>query len=276
MERSNKIIIILRVALAVLVFSVFLKLDTLLGAADTFVGWGWSMVPVLGALVLVRIVFAGVVVLAVLPLILGSGGPLHWLPAYLRIDLKSVLLGILSFLFFCILAAAISLAAGIFKGDLSAAFAHPDLRPDPDVIGWGYFFLALIPGIWEELAFRGLIQSKLRGGFSTTVSILLSAAFFSLFHFSNLVFQPLSQVIGGVIMALFFGIAWGYMTVRSRSVIPAIISHYLVDSMGQIFLGVDSSNAALVSLFFILLTITFPLPNILLTRFMYKEPAPAA
>jgi membrane protease YdiL (CAAX protease family) len=124
-------------------------------------------------------------------------------------------------------------------------FAFPDIRPDPDVIGWGYFLLALVPGIWEELAFRGLIQSKLRTAFSTPTSILLSSLFFSLYHLSNLVNQAPAQVISGMVMAFFFGIGWGTMTIKARSVIPAMISHYLVDSMGQIFLNVDGTDPAL-------------------------------
>jgi membrane protease YdiL (CAAX protease family) len=150
-------------------------------------------------------------------------------------------------------------------------FALPDIRPDPDVVGWGYFLLALIPAIWEELAFRGLIQSKLRKVFSVKLSILLSAASFGLFHFSNLLTQPPSQAIPGVILAFFFGIGWGYLTIRTNSVIPAMISHYLVDSMGQIFLSVDNSDPALTTSFFLLLTLLFPVFNILLARIAYKD-----
>ena len=273
-NRAGKGNIILRVILSVMVFSVFLKIDTLLQIGNSFVEWEWSAVPVLLAIALVRMIFAGVVVLAVLPLILGLKRLRDWLPGYLRIDLKAVLLGALSFVVFCILAAVISLGIGIFRGDLSVAFARPDLRPDPDVIGWGYFFLALVPGIWEELAFRGLILSKLQKRFSTTVSILLGAAFFSLFHFSNILTQAPSQVTGGVVMAFFFGIAWGFMTIRSRSVIPAMLSHYLVDSIGQVFIGVDSSNPALVTGFFLLLTLTFPVFNIVLAKIVYKKTVP--
>jgi membrane protease YdiL (CAAX protease family) len=265
--------ILLRVALSVLLFSVFLKLDSFLQLGNVLAAWGWPLSLILSAVVLVRTVFAGTVVLAVLPLVLRANRLREWLPGALRVDLKGVLLGVLSFVVFCALAAAISLAMGIWVGDLSAVLARPDLRPDPDVIGWGYFLLALIPGIWEELAFRGLIQSKLRTRFSTTASILLSAAAFALFHFSNLVTLPAAQVIGGVIMATFFGIAWGVMTVRSRSVVPAMLSHYLVDSMGQIFLGVESSNPALATGFFMLLTLTFPVFNVLLAKVMYRDPA---
>jgi membrane protease YdiL (CAAX protease family) len=217
---------------------------------------------------------AGTVVLAVLPVIFGIKKVRDWLPGYLGIDLKVVSLGLLSFVVFCVLAVAISLSMGIFEGNLSAAFAHPDLRPDPDVVGWGYFLLALVPGIWEELAFRGLIQHKLRTKFSNTVSILLGALFFGLYHFSNLLTQAPSQVIGGVTMAFAFGLAWGVMTARSRSVIPAMFSHYLVDAAGQIFLGVDGSNPALATGFYLLLTLTFAVCNILLAKIMYRELVP--
>lgn len=273
-QSGGKGAVILKVALAVLLFSVFLKVDTLVRIGNILVEWAWPAVPVLLGIALVRMVLAGTVVLAVLPVILGFKRLRDWLPGYLRIDPKAVLLGLLSFVVFCILAAVVSLSMGIYRGDLSAAFARPDLRPDPDVIGWGYFFLALVPGIWEELAFRGLIQSKLRARFSAPVSILLSATFFGLYHFSNLLTQAPSQVIGGVIMAFAFGIAWGVMTVRSRSVIPAILSHYLVDSTGQVFIGVDGSSPALATGFFLLLTLTFAVCNILLAKMMYKETVP--
>jgi membrane protease YdiL (CAAX protease family) len=214
---------------------------------------------------------ASLVVLIILPFILRSGSWRNWLPEYLRIDRKIVLLGLFSFVVFGTLATVISLGMGIFKGNLSAMFAFPDIRPDPDVIGWGYFLLALVPGIWEELAFRGLIQSKLRTVFSNPASILLSSLFFGLYHLSNLVTQSPAQALPGVIMAFFFGIGWGTMTVKARSVIPAMISHYLVDSMGLIFLDVDGTDPVLATGFFLVLTLLFPVFNIVLTKLLFRK-----
>lgn len=265
--------VILRVILAALLFSVFRKIDSALGVGNILAGWPWSAVPVFLTMALIRLILTGTVVLAVLPPILGFKRPRNWLPEYLKINSKVVLLGGLSFLVFCMLAAAISLSLGILQLSLSAVFSRPDLGPDPDIVGWAYFLLALTPGIWEELAFRGLIQSKLRTRFPTTLSIVLSAVLFALFHFTSLLTQPPSQAIGGVIMALFFGIAWGVMTVRTGSVVPAMISHYLVDSLGQILLGIDSSSPALATGFFLLLTLTFPIANIVLVRVMYRKRA---
>jgi len=266
----------IRVILAVLVFSAFKSIDFMPAIVNTFIDFGWSLLLILLVIVSIRTAFAGVGVLAVLPRILGFKSQEGWLREYLRFDLKVTLLGVLSFIVFCTLAALISLSMGIYQGNPSMVFAFPDIRPEPDVIGWGYFLVALVPGIWEELAFRGLIQSKLRKVFSSKVSILLSATFFGLFHFTSMVSQAPLEVIPGVIMAFFFGLAWGVMTVKARSVIPAIISHYLVDSMGQVFLNVDNSNLALSSGFFILLTLTFPVFSIILTRIIYKETVPTA
>jgi membrane protease YdiL (CAAX protease family) len=255
----------------VVVFSFFIKIDTLFSMMNTLAEKGWPLLVIILTAVVIRMFFAGLVVLIVLPLILGFKNWRSWLPEYLRVDSKIVLTGFISFGVFCTLAAIISVGMGIFKADLSTVFSFPDIRPDPDVIGWGYFLLALVPAIWEELAFRGLIQSKLRKVFSVKLSILLSAASFGIFHFSNLLTQSPAQALPGVILALFFGIGWGYLTVRTRSVVPAMISHYLVDSMGQIFLNVDNSDPALTTGFFLLLTLLFPVFNILLARIVYKE-----
>ena len=267
-NNSERGSVILRVLLSTILFSVFLKIDSVFQVVNFLVDKGWSLLPILSLSVLIRMIFAGMVVLIILPPILGLEGWRAWLPGTLRVNSKIVLLGMLSFVVFCILAAGISLGMGIFRGELSAVFAYPDIRPDPDVIGWGYFLLALVPAIWEELAFRGLILSKLRKTFSTTAAILLSAAFFGFYHVSNMVTQPPSQAIPGVIMAFFFGIGWGYMTVRARSVVPAMLSHYLVDSMGQIFLSVDSTDPALTTGFFLLLTLLFPVFTLILTKLM--------
>jgi membrane protease YdiL (CAAX protease family) len=263
--------VILRVILSVVLFSIFIKIDTLFSIMNILAERGWSLLTIILTAVLIRMIFAGLVVLMILPLILAFKSWRSWLPEYLRIDSKIVLTGFLSFGVFCTLATIISVGMGIFKGDLSTVFAFPDIRPDPDVIGWGYFLLALVPAIWEELAFRGLIQSKLRIVFSVRTAILLSAASFGLFHFSNLLTQSPSQAIPGVILAFFFGIGWGYLTVRTRSVVPAMISHYLVDSIGQIFLNVDNSNPVLTTVFFLLLTLLFPVFNILLAKTVYKD-----
>ncbi len=267
----NKIGIIFRIMLAVILFSLFIKVDSILQMADFLVDRGWSLLQILLVITGIRLILAGLAVVFVMPLILGEKNIKESLARYLLTDSKVLVTGILSFVLFCVLAVVLSLTFGIFKGDLADVFAFPDLKSDPDVIGWGYFLLALVPGIWEELAFRGWIQSSLLKKFTPWISVLLSALFFSLFHFSNLIHQDFTQVILGVMMAFFFGIGWGWLVFKSGSVVPVIISHYLVDSLGQIFLNVNDTNQILTSQFFLLLTLLYPVLTILLANFMYSN-----
>lgn len=274
-SKMGKFSFIFRVILAALVFSLFLRLDSIFSVVDKFVDLGWSLAAILVTITAVRLILGSIVVLLIMPPILQFGPVQSWLPGFLRTDKKNVLSGVLSFAIFVVLAVVLSLAMSIFKGDLGIVFAMPDIEPDPDVVGWGFFFLALVPGIWEELAFRGLIQSQARKLFSIPVTVLFSALFFGLYHFSILVTEDIGQVIPKVIMAFFFGIGYGYMAIKARSVVPAIISHYLVDSIGNIFIGVDTADPALATIFYLALTLLFPIFNVLLIRWMYREARPA-
>ena len=271
-NRSEQAILVLKLVGSVLLFSIFIKLDSILGLVNQLVNFGWPLSLIISASVLVRMIFTGFVVLVILPRILGFRGLWDWLNENLRETSKILTAGVVSFLIFAGLATIISLGMGIFKLNIAVIFATPDIKPDPDVIGWGYFLLALVPGIWEELAFRGLILSKCRQVFSTKISVLLSAGFFGLFHFSNLINQPAGQAIPGVVMAFLFGIGWGYLTVRARSVVPAILSHYLVDSLGQVFFAVETSNPMLQTGYLLALTLLFPVFNVILARVIFKEP----
>jgi membrane protease YdiL (CAAX protease family) len=164
--------VVFRVILATILFSVFSMIDAFSSLVNMMGQEGWSFSLIIIASTLIQLIAAGFVVLVVMPTSLGFKKWRNWLSSYLRIDRKIILSGTLSFLVFCALAAFISMSMGIFKGDVSVVFAYPDIRPDPDVIGRGYFLLALVPGIWEELAFRGWIQSKAQTAFSRLLAVL--------------------------------------------------------------------------------------------------------
>jgi len=270
-KKSSTLEIILRIVLAVILFSAIIKLDSILNLPNLMFDWGWSLLQIILIITLIRLILVGLVGIFLLPIILGEKGVRERLSGFLRFDLKVFLAGILSFTLFCILGIVLSVVLGLDLDKLSVIFKLPDLRPDPDVIGWGYFLIALVPGVWEELVFRGWIQSKLRKKLSPWASVILSSLFFSLFHFSNLIDQAPIQVILGVIMAFFFGLGWGWLVLRSGSVVPAMISHYLVDCLGMIFLGASSSNPIREVVYFLALTLIYPVLTILLTRFMYAN-----
>ena len=78
------------------------------------------------------------------------------------------------------------------------------------------FFLALVPAVFEECLFRGLIFGELSED-NIIVSCLMTGLVFALYHGS--VVQLIYQFIYGVMLCL--------LTYRAKSVIPSIITHFL-------------------------------------------------
>jgi sodium transport system permease protein len=79
----------------------------------------------------------------------------------------------------------------------------------------------VVASVCEELAFRGFILSGLLRSFRQRNAILISSFLFALFHMNVFQFLP----------AFFLGIVLGLLTVRSKSLVPAIIFHMVHNSM---------------------------------------------
>jgi sodium transport system permease protein len=84
---------------------------------------------------------------------------------------------------------------------------------------------ALIPAVCEELAFRGFILSGLERQHRTRSAILLSALMFGFLHVLLSLFQQLFN-------ATLLGIILGLLAVRSRSILPGILFHFLNNAIG--------------------------------------------
>jgi sodium transport system permease protein len=76
---------------------------------------------------------------------------------------------------------------------------------------------ALLPALCEELAFRGFILAGLLKNFRPRTAVVLSSFLFALFHMNVFQFLP----------AFFLGVVLGLLTIRSRSLVPAIMFHLL-------------------------------------------------
>jgi sodium transport system permease protein len=83
---------------------------------------------------------------------------------------------------------------------------------------------ALIPAICEEFAFRGFILSGLEHEHRTRSAILLSALMFGFLHVLLSLFQQLFN-------ATLLGIVLGLLAVRSRSIVPGIVFHFVNNAM---------------------------------------------
>ena len=81
---------------------------------------------------------------------------------------------------------------------------------------WSMFVLiSLAPGVFEELAFRGVIYGALQRVFGGRETWLIQAALFSVLHLLPIAFPS------HFLMGLFFG----WLRTRSRSLYPAMLAH---------------------------------------------------
>lgn len=82
---------------------------------------------------------------------------------------------------------------------------------------WYVVAFALTPAICEEIAFRGFVLRGLHHGFRPRNAVFMSSFFFALFHLNVFLFVP----------TFLFGVVLGLLTVRSKSLLPAILFHLL-------------------------------------------------
>jgi uncharacterized protein len=81
---------------------------------------------------------------------------------------------------------------------------------------WSAFILlCIMPGIFEELAFRGYIMTRIEKVSNTSEALIIQAAMFSILHM-----LPASFISHFVI-----GIALGIVRIRSKSLYPGIFVH---------------------------------------------------
>ena len=85
--------------------------------------------------------------------------------------------------------------------------------------GWPLWAMILLisvmPAVFEELAFRGVIQSSLERVLNARDAWLIQAALFSVLHLSPLMFPS----------HFLMGLCFGYMRRRSHSIYPGVLLH---------------------------------------------------
>ncbi len=104
-------------------------------------------------------------------------------------------------------------------------------------------YYALSPGIWEEVAFRGVIFALLIKKYSQKKTIFINGLLFGLFHLVNLttlffywgaegsfILGFLFSVLFQVVYATCIGILLAYIFSKTKSLITVILVHYLIDA----------------------------------------------
>jgi sodium transport system permease protein len=95
--------------------------------------------------------------------------------------------------------------------------------------------VGIVPGICEELLFRGFLLSGLRTTFRKWTCIVASACVFAVFHFFFFRFP----VTAGM------GVVLGYLCWQSRSVWPAVIAHVMQNSIAMLVAVLPGWSSAL-------------------------------
>ena len=222
-----------------------------------------------------RMAMGALLALVAIPLLHGYFGGDGWRLEYakfMRVSLgtepkRTAAATALSFIALIVVLVASAVGAGVYRFD-------PAVLVEGD--NWLILLAALVPAIWEELAFRGFVLSNLQQRFSASVAVVVSSIVFGLFHFSNLFgnWDDLGSVVAGVIAATTLGLGWGYVVIRTNSIVPAIVLHYLVDVIlyDELFIdplaGDDSTSTV-----YLALALLYPLLTVVFTRQLFKEQA---
>lgn len=109
--------------------------------------------------------------------------------------------------------------------------------------------IAILPAIFEELMFRGLLLNSCQNGMGSIRAILVTGFCFSLFHASPE--QTVYQFIAGC--------SFAFIAVRSGSILPSVLMHFLNNALIVIFNACnlfDESGSLIISnTGFIILTV---------------------
>ncbi|MFX0139179.1 MAG: lysostaphin resistance A-like protein, partial [Candidatus Hodarchaeota archaeon] len=201
---------------------------------------------------------------------------------------RNIILGVGSFIVFGVVVLIGAITLGNYIFDPSILFGNPNLyrylTEGLAGFGWFLFIFMLIPGIWEETAYRGVAIPMLLKKYSVRTSLIISSFIFGFAHTFRLIgifgsgIDPITILISvsfQVIYATLLGFAFGYMYIKTKSLLPSIILHYLIDSVGQILFYTFISDIFLVGIFLICFLGLIPaILIILLVKFVVKTDRP--
>lgn len=121
----------------------------------------------------------------------------------------------------------IILATITLTGMLYSSFQIGGYKPDLSKITLAQAIFSLTPGIWEEILFRGVLMiALLHLTKSLKKASIIQVLLFGLAHIKGI--DLLSFIDAFFVMIL--AISFTYVTFKSKSLIPAIIFHYLHDT----------------------------------------------
>ena len=176
-------------------------------------------------------------VFIVAPFVLGFPGKGHTYSEYLseiRLTKMRPLLGLILLGLSCYLIIALSQAAGVLVYRLmenlpvDGSFIRRSFVLANELPPRSNSWLISLPSTPEEVVWRGVVLAAFLRIYDQRKSIIFSALVFGALHiFAVLNDLPPIWVIGNVVWAAIFGLFYGYVTLKTDSLLPAMIVHYL-------------------------------------------------
>ena len=160
---------------------------------------------------------------------------------------RLLLLALSCYLILALSQAAASFVYRLFEGlPITWSFARwqvfdvsGDLNPDYPSL------LISFPSMFEEAVFRGIVLTVFLRKYSEQKSIIFSALGFGLMHALNLINGgDLVWTLGMMVWAFIIGLFYGYVFIRTRSLLPSMIVHYLGNVFISSLVGYIQSKAS--------------------------------
>ena len=195
---------------------------------------------------------------------------------------KNIFIGVISFAIYSFIIWIGANLLGEYTFDPSIIFRPPDPNlPGTASYGWFILVYMLIPGIWEEVAFRGVAIPMLQKKYTQTTTIVISGLVFGLAHSFNVILviligaDPIVTLFQ-VIYATLFGFAFGYMFIKTKSLLPGMILHYTIDAFGLLFFPTLIEGVLLIGVYTIIFIGLIPsiLIILLVKLFTWKNKRP--
>ena len=178
-------------------------------------------------------------VFIVAPFVLGFPGKGHTYRQYLseiRLTKMRPLLGLILLGLSCYLIIALSQAAGVLVYRLmeglpvDGSFIRRSFVLANELPPRSNSWLISLTSIPEEILWRGVVLAAFLRVYDQRKSIIFSALIFGALHIFNVLNGlPPIWVIGNIVGAAITGLFYGYVTLKTDSLLPAMIVHYLAN-----------------------------------------------
>jgi membrane protease YdiL (CAAX protease family) len=161
--------------------------------------------------------------------------------------IRLVLLALSCYVILALSQVAASFVYRLFEGQpINWSFIQQVFDPSIDLPPASPSLLLSIPSLFEEIAFRGIVLTVFLSKYSERRSIIFSSIGFGLFHLFGMAFgsDPV-WALGQAVWAFTIGLFYGYVFVRTRSLLPPMIVHYLGNAFISSLTGYIQTRASI-------------------------------